>query len=178
MTGDVLILTGPPGAGKTTVAAALATGAQRPAVHLETDLFYRAIRSGFILPFLPAAERQNQVVLTAIVRSVDAYAKGGFEVIVDGILGPWFLPHFQELRGLRLDYVVLLPDLEVTLGRARTRVGGHLRDPEPITGLHAAFTKPGDLAGHTLDTTGEEPTATASRVRREIATGRYRLPPD
>ena len=62
----MIILTGPPAAGKTTVAKLLATEASGPTVHLTTDLFYRSIRTGFILPFLPEAQRQNEVVIEAI----------------------------------------------------------------------------------------------------------------
>jgi chloramphenicol 3-O-phosphotransferase len=175
VTGDVVILSGPPAAGKTTVAELLSSEASRPTVHLETDRYFRAIRTGFVLPYLPAAEQQNEVVMTAVVRSADAYAKGGFDVIVEGIVGPWFLPPFRDLTGVRLDYVVLLPSLEVTLARATARTGAHLRDPEPIKGLHAAFARPGEFAGHALDTAGQEPSVTASRVRDELATGRFRL---
>jgi adenylate kinase family enzyme len=47
----MLILTGPPGAGKTTPAYKLATDHER-AVHLESDLFFDFIRAGFVEPWL------------------------------------------------------------------------------------------------------------------------------
>jgi predicted ATPase len=64
---EVIILAGPPAAGKTTVAALLAATGGVPTVHLTTDLLYRSIRTGFVLPFLPEARRQNEVVMEAIV---------------------------------------------------------------------------------------------------------------
>src|SRR6266511_1875381 len=80
---DVLLLTGSPGSGKTTVAALVATDAARPTVHVTTDQFYRAIRTGFVPPYLPESHRQNEVVVDAIVAAVTAYARGGYDVVVD-----------------------------------------------------------------------------------------------
>jgi cytidylate kinase len=95
VTGEVIILTGPPAAGKTTVAELVAGDAARPTLHLVTDVFYRSIRTGFVLPFLPEAERQNEVVMGAIVATVSTFARGGYDVVVDGIIGPWFLAPFR-----------------------------------------------------------------------------------
>jgi cytidylate kinase len=176
--GEVIILTGPPAAGKTTVAELLATNAGVPTVHLTTDLFYRSIRAGFVLPFLPEAQRQNEVVVDAIVGTVATFARGGYDVVVDGIVGPWFLPPFRaaaEHAQLAMSYVVLRPDLDTTLSRAKERVGDELKDVDAITGLHAAFAQLGGLEGHAIDTGDLDPEQTAAEVGRVLASGEYRL---
>jgi cytidylate kinase len=176
--GEVIILTGPPGAGKTTVAGLLASNASTPTVHLTTDLFYRAIRTGFVLPFLPEAQRQNEVVIEAIVGTVATYARGGYDVVVDGIVGPWFLAPFRaaaEQDRLAMSYVVLRPDLDTTLSRAKERMGDELKDVDAITGLHAAFADLGDLETHAIDTGDQDAEQTAAEVRRVLASGEHRL---
>jgi cytidylate kinase len=176
--GELIILTGPPAAGKTTVAERLATGASVPTVHLTTDLFYRSIRAGFVLPFLPEAQRQNEVVIEAIVGTVVTFARGGYDVVVDGIVGPWFLPPFRaasERHHLAVSYVVLRPDLDSTLSRAKERVGDELKDVDAIAGLHAAFAQLGDLESHAIDTGDLDAEQTTTEVRRVLASGEYRL---
>ncbi|WP_229693094.1 AAA family ATPase [Lentzea pudingi] len=176
MTGQVIILTGPPAAGKTSVAGLLATGADVPTVHLVTDQFYRSIRTGFVLPFLPEAHGQNEVVVDAIVATAATFARGGYDVVVDGIVGPWFLPPFCALADeFAVSYVVLRPNLDITLARARERVGDELKNVEAITGLHTAFADLGDLEGHVVDSGGLDAEQTAAEVRRVLAAGRHRL---
>jgi len=89
--GEVLILTGTPGAGKTTTAAALAAWRGSSKVHLHSDDFWHFIKHGAIQPYLPEAHCQNEVVLNVLANVAAGYAKGGYFVIVDGIVGPWFL---------------------------------------------------------------------------------------
>ncbi|WP_249644185.1 AAA family ATPase [Nocardia sputi] len=161
------ILTGPPGAGKTTVAELLASDAHVPAVHVTPDLFYRSIRTGFVLPYLPEAQRQNEVVVDAIVATVATFARGGYDVVVDGIVGPWFLPPFRaaaERDGLALSYVVLRPDLDITLSRAQRRADHELKDIDAITGLYTAFERLGDLDRHAIDTGHHDAERTAAEV--------------
>jgi cytidylate kinase len=175
---DVLLLTGPSGSGKTTVAALVASDAARPTVHVTTDEFFRAIRTGFVPPYLPGAQRQNEVVVDAIVAAVAVYARGGYDVIVDGIIGPWFLPPYRNAAAdgeWTLSYVVLRPDLETTLARARQRADTELKDVDAITGLHGAFAKLGDLEPHAIDTSGLDAPRTADEVRRAVSSGRFRL---
>ncbi|WP_428982965.1 AAA family ATPase [Phytohabitans maris] len=139
---EVIISTEPPAAGKTTVAELLAANASVPTVHLTTDLFYRSIRYG-IRPSVPAwsaaAERGGH---EAIVGTVATFARGGYNVVVDGMVGPWFLPPFRALAErdhLPVSYVVLRPDLDTTLSRTKQRMGHELEDVGAITGLHSAF---------------------------------------
>ena len=67
----IIIVSGPPGSGKTTIARTLAETADHPTVHLLTDSFYVAIKKGFVAPFLPAAAKQNEVVIRVVVKQHD-----------------------------------------------------------------------------------------------------------
>jgi cytidylate kinase len=175
---DVLLLTGPSGSGKTTVARMVATGAARPTMHLTTDEFYRGIRTGFIAPYLPGAHRQNEVVVDAIVATVSVYARGGYDVVVDGIIGPWFLAPFRAAATAgewTMSYVVLRPDLDTTLDRGQARPEPELTDADALKGLHGAFADLGPLEPHAIDTTRFDAARTAAEVRKAVASGDYLL---
>ncbi|MFE6869572.1 AAA family ATPase [Kitasatospora sp. NPDC057692] len=177
--GQVTVLTGPPGAGKSTVAALLAD-CLTPSVHLHSDDFWHYIRQGRIAPYLPEAHRQNTVVLQVLASAAFGYAGGGYQVVCDGIVGPWFIDLFRTAageQGVPLSYVVLRPDRATTLERATGRTGDALTDPAPIRSLHNQFSGLGAYEDHVLDSSDLTAEETADLVLQGIARGAYLLAP-
>lgn len=172
--GEVLILTGPPGAGKTTTAQALAAEPGAPKVHLHADDFWHFIKHGAVAPYLPEAHPQNEVVIAALARTAQAYAEGGYFVVVDGIIGPWFLKPFQALN-VPLHYVVLQPALEEAIARCGARGGDTLSDPQTITALYGQLAALGDFERHALNTRELNRQDTFSAVIKAVGEGAFRL---
>jgi chloramphenicol 3-O-phosphotransferase len=172
--GELLILTGPPGSGKTTTAKELAAVDGSPKVHLHSDDFWHFIKYGAIQPYLPQAHDQNKVVVDVLAKAAHAYARGGYFVIVDGIVGPWFLAKFRILS-VPVHYVVLHPPLEVATQRCQDRGGDTLTDPGTIAELHRQFSSLGQLEGHSLPIGALTRTDVLWLVIKAVQSGEYRL---
>ncbi len=176
MNGTVIILTGPPGAGKSTVSSALARSFAR-GVHLHTDDFWHYIVAGAIPPYDPASAPQNQTVMDVIAGAAFTYAAGGFTTVLDGIVGPWMLHHFVDrMFGIAVHYVVLRPNRDVALARAQARTSPDaLIDEQPILAMWDQFASIGKFETNVLDTSTDDPRSTIDRVTHAVAANTFRL---
>lgn len=129
----VFLVTGAPGAGKSSVARALA-GRFSLGLHVELDTLRLMVVTGFALPSFtwePEVDLQFRLARATGLHMVRTYASQGFTVAVDDTLGPRGddppgLQDYTELsRDAGVHRVFLKPSLDVTLARAAAR-GGEL----------------------------------------------------
>lgn len=122
--GRIIIITGSPGTGKTTVSAIVAKeSSMEKSVHMHTDDFYHYLSKGAIPPHLPESNAQNLIVIEAFLEAAKRYVRGGYDVIVDGIIGPWFLEPWLKIaqEGYEVHYIILRATKEETMKRAVER---------------------------------------------------------
>lgn len=168
---SLLIITGPPGAGKSTVAKILADRVD-VGVLVEGDAFFGFLASGSIAPWLPESNDQNLVVTRAAAAATARFVEGGYHTIYDGVVGPWFLPSFIDATGLTdVDYVVLLPSVEDCLTRVRERVGHGFDDEGATRKMHEEFAGATVEARHVLVDPPDRPDAVADLIEVAAADG-------
>jgi cytidylate kinase len=170
----ITIVTGSPGAGKTTLSQHASRALPR-GLHLLSDVFY-TFPAHPISPILREAHEQNAAVIAAVSRAAAAFACRGYEVFLDGIVGPWFLPVVAaELgpAGIPVGYVVLRVSLEEAVRRvaARSPTGAEA----VVRHMHAAFEGMDEYASHVLDTTDLSIEESVAQFTRRRAVGDFAL---
>ena len=171
--GRILIVTGSPGTGKTTAAALAAqeTSLER-SVHMHTDDFYHYLSKGYIAPHLPASNEQNRVVIEAFLEAAKRFARGGYDVVVDGIVGPWFLQPWKQAarEGYEVHYIVLRASREETLKRATGRAKlNRETNIELVETMWEQFADLGDYERNAIDTTHLTIRDTVSAIQKKVA---------
>lgn len=157
--GSLLVVTGPPGSGKSTVSKVLAEQVG-PSALIQGDQFFDFLARDAIQPWLPDSREQNTVVMSAAASATGRFARGGLFTVYDGVVGPWFLSTFGSATGLaEMDYVVLLPSIETCVKRVVNRVGHEFRDETATRKMHDEFAGASLSTRHVLaigsDTVGE-----------------------
>lgn len=180
---QIVIVSGPPGAGKSTVCEALCERYDRT-VHLTTDDIYGWIRMGYIPPWKHGSMRQNMMVSRAAARAATGFAQNQYGVFIDGVIGPVHLPAYideMKVAGVPVHYAVLLPPVEEAMRRAQVRAESDARaraqyerqaqDGGMFARVHAMFTEAIPLPGWALDNSGMSAEQTADAVMEACGRG-------
>jgi adenylate kinase family enzyme len=172
---EVLILTGPPGAGKGTVARALADRYDRVA-HIEVDTLRRFVTpTGFARQGQPEYERQRHLAIRNACALARNFLAQRFGVIIDDVLDePDFLPAYLE--GLRdvdaqLHLVQLLPSLAACAAREMERRRGKTPKTSVRVDYERYLTNAASLPGVSIDSSALSVNETADKVQALTTSG-------
>jgi broad-specificity NMP kinase len=180
--GEILLLTGSPGSGKTTVAP-LVADRRAPSACLDLDWFFAKVRRGALEPWRAQAHTQNRVVLHAAAEAVAAFARGGYYTVAEGILYPFVLDLFAEAcapHALELNYAVLRAPIGVVQQRVQDRRAepahaGALAEAAVVDDLWTQFERHGVEERHRVDSGARSPEEVAMEIDRRMGAGELRL---
>jgi predicted ABC-type ATPase len=168
---ELIVVTGPPGAGKSTVAEALVTGFT-PSALVPGDDFFGFLRAGRIDPWLPESQAQNEAITRAAAAAAGRLTAGGYVVVFDGMVGPWFLPTFADAAGaVRLHYAVLMPSEQCCRNRVATRRDHGFTDLAATSHMYQQFAQAQIEERHRFDNSMDEPVQTAASIRARMTIG-------
>lgn len=120
----VLVISGIPGAGKSTIASLVARRLERSA-HLEAEVLQRFVVGGALWPDgEPRAEAMRQLRLRGrnVALLADSFFEAGFTPIIDDVVVGSRLDELRsDVRSRPLLFVLLTPSLDVVRERNRQR---------------------------------------------------------
>jgi len=171
--GRIIVITGAPGTGKTTTSKIVAEeSCMEKSVHMHTDDFYHYLSKGAIPPHLPESNEQNLIVIEAFLEAAKRYVRGGYDVIVDGIIGPWFLEPWINIvkEGYEIHYIVLRANNEETMKRAVCRSKLDMEtNIELVKVMWEQFCNLGVYERNVIDTTNDTVYDTVSKIKEKIS---------
>lgn len=167
----ITLLSGPVGAGKTTVAHAIVATFPGPAAHIEGDTFW-----SFIVKGAQARRHKDfRMIMTAMTAAAVPYALADYDVLLDFSIPPWFLGQVRavaQVKRVPLDYVVLRPSEAICAARAAMRVDGTIADYAPYHELYMSFD---EMERHIVADDESPAPVVATRIREGLTAGHFRL---
>jgi len=171
---EVLILTGPHGAGKSSVALALADRYDRVA-HIPVDTLRHFVTpTGYVTPGKPGFERQHALAVRNACAMARNFLQERIAVIVDDVVIAQadLDAYVSELQpaGVPVHCVRLMPSLAVCHDRNRQRAA----ERQPASRVEAVwrqFDAAGPIGGSTIDNSQLSAEATADRVQALTTSG-------
>jgi chloramphenicol 3-O-phosphotransferase len=175
--GRVIVITGPAGAGKSTVAEAIGGLLDRAAL-IQLDALTDMVRTGAPVPHWEGGDRQASYRHYSLAVSNAAalsrnFTAAGYDALVEGVFEqPSELDDFlQQLEGAEIYFVTLLPQVEEVGRRDQARswdqqMGVRSRE------LHGIFSFNGEIRGLRIDSTGLMPDETARLILEQLGDAR------
>ena len=149
-----------------------------PSALVPGDQFFAFIEQGYIAPWTSPAHHQNEIVTQAAGAAAGRLAAGGYTVVYDGVIGPWFLEAFVAATRMPfLHYAILLPPEPVCLERVRFRADHGFKDQETTRQMYQQFAE-ADIDARYVVASTDDPVTVASRLFHLVHDGRLRWPDD
>jgi predicted ABC-type ATPase len=172
LSAGVILLSGPIGAGKTTVAAEIVRQTASSLIYIEGDKFW-----SYIAKPHPNEEQNKRLylIMRAMTAAATPFVRGGYSVLIDFSFPPDFLKVVMAQRrksGVAepLHYIVLRPSIEVCAARAKNREDGKIDDYTAYQDFYKQFIYDDEK---TLGGDGMDPAAVAEEIIQGVKTGRF-----
>jgi adenylylsulfate kinase-like enzyme len=166
---SVIFMSGPIGAGKSTVAQELLPLLPAPLIYIEGDVFWSFIQK--------EGARVQRDSFPVLVRSMTAaalpFARSGYRVLIDFSIPTGFIDTARKiLKEVPFDFVLLRPSLETCMKRAATRKEGAITDSARIKNFYPLFED--GIVNPICDDTAD-PASLAHRIVKGLDEGKFRI---
>jgi hypothetical protein len=166
---SVIMLSGPVGAGKTTVARELVAISPAPLCYIEGDALWPV----FAKPGEKPVRERFRLLMRSATAAAVPLARGGYEVLLDFSFPLDFIETARKiLKEVPLDFVMLRPSIGTCEKRAADRPEGKIADYSVYRDFYTMFE---GLPKHEVADDDADAGSIARRIRAGLDEGRFRL---